>query len=71
MKKRTYLGFGIVLVIVPLVEVAMKSEGGRFLTMAMRGLSRDFLFFGNIFNGWFVAHQIMNKIGRASCRERV
>ena len=62
LKKRTYLGFGIVLVIVPLVEVAMKLEGGRFLTMAMRGLSRDFLFFGNIFNGWFVANQIMNSL---------
>jgi ABC-2 type transport system permease protein len=62
LKKRTYLGFGIVLVIVPLVEVAMKLEGGRFLTMAMRGLSKDFLFFGNIFNGWFVAHQIMNSL---------
>jgi ABC-2 type transport system permease protein len=62
LKKRTYLGFGIVLVIVPLVEVAMKLEGGRFITMAMRGLSRDFLFFGNIFNGWFVAHQIMNSL---------
>jgi ABC-2 type transport system permease protein len=62
LKKRTYLGFGIVLVIVPLVEIAMKLEGGRFLTMAMRGLSKDFLFFGNIFNGWFVAHQIMNSL---------
>ena len=62
LKKRTYLGFGIVLVIVPLVEVAMKLEGGRFLTMAMRGISRDFLFFGNIFNGWLVAHQIMNSL---------
>jgi ABC-2 type transport system permease protein len=62
LKKRTYLGFGIVLVIVPLVEVAMKLEGGRFLTIAMGGLSKDFLFFGNIFNGWFVAHQIMNSL---------
>ncbi len=62
LKKRTYLGFGIVLVIVPMIEIAMKLEGGRFITMAMRGLSRDFLFFGNIFNGWFVAHQIMNSL---------
>ena len=30
--------------------------------MDMRGLSKDFLFFGNIFNGWFVAHQIMNSL---------
>ncbi len=62
LKKRTYLGFGIVLLIVPLIEVAMKLEGGRFLTIAMRGLSKDFLFFGNLFNGWFVAYQIMNSL---------
>jgi ABC-2 type transport system permease protein len=62
LKKRTYIGFGIVLLIVPLVEVAMKLEGGHFLTMAMRGLANDFLFFGNLFNGWFVAHQIMNSL---------
>jgi len=62
LKKRTYLGFGVVLLIVPLVEVSMKLEGGRYLTMAMRGLSRDFLFFGNLFNGWFVANQIMNSL---------
>jgi ABC-2 type transport system permease protein len=62
LKKRTYLGFGVVLVIVPLIEIAMKLEGGRFLSVAMRGLSKDFLVFGNIFNGWFVAHQIMNSL---------
>jgi ABC-2 type transport system permease protein len=62
LKKRTYIGFGLVLLIVPLVEVAMKLEGGRFLTMAMRGISRDFIFFGNLFNGWLVAHQIMNSL---------
>lgn len=62
LKKRTYIGFGIVLIIVPLIEVAMKLEGGRFLTGAMRGLSRDFLFFGNLFNGWFVSYQIMNSL---------
>jgi ABC-2 type transport system permease protein len=62
LKKRTYIGFGIVLVIVPLVEVAMKLEGGRFLSVAMRGISRDFLFFGNLFNGWLVAFQLMNSL---------
>jgi ABC-2 type transport system permease protein len=62
LKKRTYLGFGIVLLIVPLVEIAMKLEGGRFLTMAMRGMARDFMFVGTLFNGWFVAHQIMNSL---------
>jgi ABC-2 type transport system permease protein len=62
LKKRTYIGFGIVLLIVPLIEIAMKLEGGRIISMAMRGMSRDFLFFGNFFNGWFVANQIMNSL---------
>jgi ABC-2 type transport system permease protein len=62
LKKRTYIGFGIVLLIVPLVEIAMKIEGPRFITLAMRGFAKDFLFFGNLFNGWFVAQQIMNSL---------
>jgi ABC-2 type transport system permease protein len=62
LKKRTYLGFVIVAVIVPLVEVAMKLEGGRFLAITTRRLQEDFLFVGNLFNGWFVALQIMNSL---------
>lgn len=62
LKKRTYLGFGLVLVLVPLVEVAFKLEGGRFIGMATRGLARDFFMIGNLFNGWLVSHQIMNSL---------
>lgn len=62
LKKRTLLGFLIVAVIVPLVEVAMKLEGGRFLQMATRSLQRDFFFVGNLFNGWFVSQQMMNSL---------
>jgi ABC-2 type transport system permease protein len=62
LKKRTYLGFGLVLLIVPLVEVAFKLEGGRFINIATRGLARDFFMIGNLFNGWFVSHQIMNSL---------
>lgn len=62
LKKRTYIGFGIILLVVPLVEIAMKIEGSRMLTMAMRGLMKDFLFFGNLFNGWFVSYQLMNTL---------
>ena len=62
LKKRTYLGFLIILIIVPLVEVVMKVEGGRYLSMTTRGLSMDFSILGNPFNGWFVAHSIMNSL---------
>ncbi len=62
LKKRTYLGFLIILLIVPLVEIALKLEGGRFLRMAMRGVAQDFILLGNLFNGWFVSLQIMNSL---------
>jgi ABC-2 type transport system permease protein len=61
-KKRTYLGFALVLLIVPLVEVAFKLEGGRFLQVATRGLSQDFFMIGNLFNGWLVGYQLMNSL---------
>jgi ABC-2 type transport system permease protein len=62
LKKRTYIGFLVVLVIIPLAEVAFKLEGGRFLRMATRSISQDFIMLGNIFNGWFVSHQLMNTL---------
>ncbi len=62
MKKRTYLGFAVVLAIVPIYVIAMKLEGGHFLRTATRGLQMDFIFTGNPFNGWFVAHLIMNSL---------
>jgi ABC-2 type transport system permease protein len=62
LKKRTYIGFLLVGVVVPLVEVAMKFEGGRFLQHSLRSLQQDFFFVGNLFNGWFVAHNMMNSL---------
>lgn len=62
LKKRTYLGFVIILVIVPLIEVAMKIEGGRIVQLWTRSLQQDFFFVGNLFNGWLVAYQLMNSL---------
>lgn len=62
LKKRTYIGFLLVAIVVPLVEVAMKIEGGRFLQFSLRSLQQDFLFVGNLFNGWFVAQSMMNSL---------
>lgn len=61
-KKRTYLGFLIVAIIVPLVEIAMKIEGGRFLQLSTRRLQDDFFFVGSLFNGWVVSYSIMNSL---------
>ncbi|MGH2568719.1 MAG: ABC transporter permease [Bacteroidota bacterium] len=62
LKKRTYLGFLIVALLIPLIEVGMKLEGGRFLFQVTTRLREDFIFVGNLFNGWFVSHQIMNSL---------
>lgn len=62
LKKRTYIGFLLVAVVVPLIEVALKLEGGRFLQFALRSLQQDFFFVGNLFNGWFVARWMMDSL---------
>ncbi len=62
LKKRTWIGFLLVAVVVPLIEVAMKLEGGRFLQYSLRSLQQDFFFVGNLFNGWFLAQWMMNSL---------
>lgn len=62
LKKRTYLGFLIILIIVPLVEIAMKIEGGGFVNARLRSLQQDFFFVGNLLNGWIVAYTLMNSL---------
>jgi ABC-2 type transport system permease protein len=62
LKKRTYIGFALILLIVPLIEVAMKMEGGRFLQGMTRSLQQDFFFVGNLFNGWLVSYNMMNSL---------
>jgi ABC-2 type transport system permease protein len=61
-KWRTYIGFLTVAVIIPLIMLAMKLEGGHFIQGATRQLQNDFIFVGNLFNGWFITHLIMNSL---------
>ena len=62
LKKRTYIGFLLVGIIVPVFEIAMKLEGGRFLQFTLRSMQQDFFFIGNLYNGWFLAHNMMNSL---------
>jgi ABC-2 type transport system permease protein len=59
LKKRTYIGFVIVMLVVPIVVLAFQAEGSRFLRMSTRNLANDFIILGNLFNGWFVSYQVM------------
>ena len=59
---RTYIGFGFIALIVILTEVVMKLSAGEIVNRMMRSLQKDFLVFGNVFNGWFVTAFIMNSL---------
>ena len=59
---RTYIGFLAICAIIPLVEIGLKLEGGGLVRNATRGLSADFLILGNVFNGYFVTHFLMNSL---------
>lgn len=62
LKWRSYISFVAVGIIVPLVEVALKLEGGGMGRAVTRGLSQDFFLVGNILNGYFVTQFIMNSL---------
>jgi ABC-2 type transport system permease protein len=60
LKWRSYIGFIAIAVVVPLVEIALKLEGGSMVKALTRNLARDFLLVGNLFNAYFVTLFIMN-----------
>lgn len=62
LKWRTYIGFIAVGVLVPVVQIALKFEGGSIIRRMTRGLDEDFMLVGNVFNGYFVTQLIMNSL---------
>jgi len=62
LKWRTYIGFLAIGVLIPLVQIALKLEGGGMVKGLTRSLSQDFFIVGNLFNGWFVTYFIMNSL---------
>jgi len=61
-KWRSYISFLAIAIVVPLVEIALKLQGTNMERGMTRGLSQDFLFLGNILNGYFVTQMIMNAL---------
>jgi ABC-2 type transport system permease protein len=62
LKWRSYIGFIAILIVVPLVEVGFKMEGGAIVNAFSRGLSQIPFLPENVFNGYFVTHFIMNSL---------
>ena len=61
-KWRTYIGFIVIGVLIPLVVWAMKMEGGKIMQFQMKTLQNDFFITGNLFNGWTLSQMIMNSL---------
>lgn len=61
-KWRTYIGFIAIAVLVPLVQIALKLEGGGMVKRMTRDVAQDFFLVGNLFNGYFVTYFIMNSL---------
>jgi ABC-2 type transport system permease protein len=59
---RSYIAFIAIAVVVPLVLIAMKLNADTLMRGVTRGLSQDFLFVGNIVNGYFVTYVILNAL---------
>lgn len=61
-KLRTYIGFGLIAVLIPLAYWGMSFAGDDMINGMTRGLQQNFLFVGSLFNGWFVANMVMNAL---------
>lgn len=59
---RTFIGFMVVAVIIPIVVVAMKVEGMRFFQYSTQSLQQAFTFTGNLMNGYTVSYIILGML---------
>ncbi len=61
-KLRTYIGFGLIAVLIPLAYWGMSFAGDDMINGMTRGLQQNFVFVGSLFNGWFVSNMVMNAL---------
>lgn len=61
-KWRTYIGFLVIAVIVPVINFAMLAEGERSLDFMTRNLQQSFVFVGNLLNGYLISYFILTSL---------
>lgn len=61
-KWRTYIGFIAIGILIPLIEFVLYFSGHGIIENTTKKLEQDFILVGNLFNGWFVTHLIMNSL---------
>ncbi len=61
-KWRTYIGFLVIAVIVPVINFAMLAEGEKSLDFMTRNLQQSFVFVGNLLNGYLISYFILTSL---------
>lgn len=61
-KWRTYIGFIAIGILVPLLQATFWFEGSTFLDSALHSLKDQFLFNGNLLNGYFLGRLLLNAL---------
>ena len=61
-KLRTYIGFGAIAILVPIVQLSLYFNGEGYIDFATRNLKDSFLFVGNLLNGYLVAYLILQAL---------
>jgi ABC-2 type transport system permease protein len=61
-KWRSYIGFLVIAVIVPVINFAMLAEGQRSLDFMTRNLQQSFVFVGNLLNGYLISYFILTSL---------
>ena len=61
-KGRSYIGFGAITVLVPIVQAAMYSEGEAYFSLFTQGLQQQFSFTGTFLNGYLIAFVVLQSL---------
>ncbi|MFA6596286.1 MAG: ABC transporter permease subunit [Ignavibacteriaceae bacterium] len=61
-KWRTYIGFMAIGVLVPVIQIAMYFQGAHYLEFLTRNFKDNFVFVGNLLNGYLIAYIILGSL---------
>lgn len=61
-RRRSYIGFLAIFVLVSVLQIAMKAEGQTLINMVIQNLKDSFVMEGNLLNGYFISFMLMNTL---------
>jgi ABC-2 type transport system permease protein len=61
-RRRSYIGFLAIFVLISVLQVAMKVEGQTLIDIVIQNLKDSFVMEGNLLNGYFISFMLMNSL---------